>query len=391
MEQAISLGGFDPIQACVRSSGTSDTGKRLACQSCQRRKVKCDRDLPCLACRKNGLQCIAVVNQRLPRGLSGGRRKAGGDLANRIGKLESLIKSAQHLGQLPLATSSCNSSNKEQPAEPDDAVPCSQYQYLGSAFWTSLQDELRNLETELNSSDIDGSVDDLAEDAHTPAESSNGDSPLPFDPVFGIISSPVLLQHPLPLLKVHLCSVYFQNIDPVFKVLHAPSVRSHVELGVPYLSYSDDDSAVAALEFVMYYAAVTTMTDVECETTLWQTKRQALRQFRIMAEAALVQAEYIITTDITTLQAFVIYLVCVPLRRHCPGVSLLSVLTPPDRLFSVMKIAHVGHGRWQLLQRASHLRWGCRITRPVTTSSTLSNGVEFGTRSVSWICSSRST
>ncbi|KAK3060995.1 hypothetical protein LTR53_019920, partial [Teratosphaeriaceae sp. CCFEE 6253] len=58
--------------------------------------------------------------------------------------------------------------------------------------------------------------------------------------------------------------MYFRNVDPVFKVLHAPSVRAHVKTGARYLDYDAGHRAVTALKFVVYYAALATATEEEC-------------------------------------------------------------------------------------------------------------------------------
>jgi hypothetical protein len=289
-------------------------GTRLACQSCQRRKIKCDRDMPCLACRTHSRSCVPIINQRLPRGFAGGRKKNGVDLSKRVEKLEALLQNLQAQSKTLPANLEANvlSISKEgsdtvghgMSLEPTGTS------YLGSVFWDALNEELSNLSLDVDHGDLP--KDEEAEfvgDSQTLVGGSDGDSPPQYDPVFGIAPAVIVLQHPLPLVRSHLCTIYFRNIDAVFKVLHAPSVRAHIEDGSQYLGYSDESSAVNALAFVIYYAAVTTMTDAECISTLWQTKQQAVRQFKQMAEAALVQADHIITRELTTLQAFIIYLV----------------------------------------------------------------------------------
>lgn len=282
--------------------------KRLACQSCQRRKIKCDRDLPCRMCLKNGVQCIPVLSQRLPRGRTGGRRKTDEVLAARIEKLEGLLVSLQHQGQLPDTSTQYNSAGQVESdvaQQPQPDVP-SKYQYLGTAFWTSLKDELNDIQHSLDAQHEP--VDDLAEDASTPDNAAESPPGL-VDIATGTFVSSVLLQPPPPVLRRQLCRIFFTNVDPVFKVLHAPTVRAHIEEGVPYLDYEAGDHAVTALKFVVYYAAVVTMSNHQCETDIGQPKLQLLQQYRTMAEAALSQAEYIISTDLVTLQAFVLYLV----------------------------------------------------------------------------------
>ena len=43
---------------------------RLSCERCTKRKVKCDRLIPCTNCRNSGILCIPVERKRRPRGRS---------------------------------------------------------------------------------------------------------------------------------------------------------------------------------------------------------------------------------------------------------------------------------------------------------------------------------
>lgn len=47
---------------------------RLSCEACTKRKVKCNRLIPCNNCRNSGIICVPVERKRLPRGRS---RRAG--------------------------------------------------------------------------------------------------------------------------------------------------------------------------------------------------------------------------------------------------------------------------------------------------------------------------
>lgn len=61
--------------------------KALACVLCQRRKVKCDRQLPCQNCFKAGEQCIPTTLARPRR-----RRLPERDLLEHIRHCESLLR-----------------------------------------------------------------------------------------------------------------------------------------------------------------------------------------------------------------------------------------------------------------------------------------------------------
>ena len=114
--------------------------------------------------------------------------------------------------------------------------------------------------------------------------------------------------HPAAEIKAVLCDMYFSNVDPVFKVLHNPSVRAYVLNDEQYLHYESGSLPVTALSFAVYYAAVTTMSEADCAALFKQRKSDAQTQYRLLCETALSQAEYVLTTSLETLQAFVVYL-----------------------------------------------------------------------------------
>lgn len=78
---------------------------QLTCETCKRRKVKCDKLRPCTACRKADIRCVAVERARLPRGRSAKKEKIAKqqettvschhtpNLSNRVEMLERLVRS----------------------------------------------------------------------------------------------------------------------------------------------------------------------------------------------------------------------------------------------------------------------------------------------------------
>ena len=288
-----------------------NSNTRLACQACQRRKIKCDRNLPCQSCSRSGIQCIAVVNQRPPRGKGGGRRKAvDGELVSRIGKLETIIAKLQAQGMVPSDLQDGLPPEPEatrvlQGEKPQPAVQ----QYLGDAFWSSLGEEVRVLSDALDNTHFDDDdLDDLAADARTPANSEDSPPSATYSLAGGLVGS-LVLQHPPPFLRKELCATYFRNVDPLFKILYAPAVHAHMSNGERYLHHDDGSNSVVALDFVLYYAAASTMSDEQCRALQGTSKLELVSQYRVNAERALDRADYIVSADLTTLQAFVIYLV----------------------------------------------------------------------------------
>ena len=71
-----------------RSSRPSKHQRILACTSCQQRKVKCDRKLPCAVCIKSRVQCVPAT--LLPRQRK--RRFSERALLDRLHKYEELLR-----------------------------------------------------------------------------------------------------------------------------------------------------------------------------------------------------------------------------------------------------------------------------------------------------------
>jgi len=69
---------------------------QLSCEQCQRRKVRCNKSVPCSACIDGGIDCTPVQRQRLPRGRTATKRfPRPADLGSRLQQLETAIAQLQ--------------------------------------------------------------------------------------------------------------------------------------------------------------------------------------------------------------------------------------------------------------------------------------------------------
>ena len=124
-----------------------------------------------------------------------------------------------------------------------------------------------------------------------------------------ILNSPV--QHPPKFMINGLCSIYIQLVDPVFNLLHGRSVQDHLQNGRHYLDYRPGHPAVEALDFGVYLSALATQRDDECLQNFGESKASLMTRYRFGLEVALAKADFINTTDITTLQALLLLLVSI--------------------------------------------------------------------------------
>lgn len=119
--------------------------------------------------------------------------------------------------------------------------------------------------------------------------------------------------HPPPAGIEFLCATYFQNADPLLKILHRPTIQVAIFAAADNLIAGPPDPALEALMFSMYFVAVTSLSQEQCFATLGQDKDKLLAQFKYGSETALANAHFLTSTELKCLQAFVIYVVSKPL------------------------------------------------------------------------------
>jgi hypothetical protein len=106
--------------------------------------------------------------------------------------------------------------------------------------------------------------------------------------------------------------IYQENVDPVLKILHVPSMEQLIRERRACLG--SISPSTEALLFSIYYAAVASMEEEEVTRSLGAEKSLLLNQYRFAVEQALAKANFITDPDITVCQALVMFLVLV--RRH---------------------------------------------------------------------------
>ena len=166
--------------------------------------------------------------------------------------------------------------------------------------------------------DVRGLLDSDGDD--TQCNSSIGEEPMAYSwdqpfmftrrlPAISTIRS----LHPNPTLVESYWQAYVTNVDPVAKILHKPSIKILVSKANDDLN--SIDKPTEALLFAIYYAATISMTPEATVRDLGEDKKVLITRYKFAVEQALVRADLINTQDLVTLQAFVIFLIC--LRTHC--------------------------------------------------------------------------
>lgn len=104
---------------------------------------------------------------------------------------------------------------------------------------------------------------------------------------------------------------FLENINPLSKVIHAPSIQPEV-IKVS-IDLSSASYASLALLFSIYAAAVMSLTKTEVESLFGETKETLQHKFTSGAQRAFALAGFMKAATRTLLQAFTIYLVSLSL------------------------------------------------------------------------------
>ncbi|KAK3392758.1 fungal-specific transcription factor domain-containing protein [Podospora didyma] len=366
-----------------------------SCVTCRRRKVRCDKHMPCSNCRRAHIPCIFPAPGRAPRRPRPKHPSAPSkqpsserelELVKRLRKLEGIVEELS--GQIELETVrhpmsnsnspeavaeshdvdhhdaggrygagdsavSVNGSNNSQdspipsasvalrPARPAARVEHGQNshpgpqraissdvqkqfgrlvlnqkggtRYVSSGFWSSITDELDEIRRQ-----ADNYTDESHEsDEDVIPEPTSQDTRALHDHqsfILGYRSADVDLRplHPLPSQIPFIWQVYQENVDPILKVLHVPTVtklirglRDNMDTLTP---------ATEALMFSIYYASLTSLDEDEVRMNFGADKDDLAKKYRFALEQALAKANFLTTPDLMVCQAFLLFLVIV--RRH---------------------------------------------------------------------------
>ncbi|KEY72592.1 hypothetical protein S7711_10089 [Stachybotrys chartarum IBT 7711] len=276
-----------------------------SCLNCKRRKVRCDRKKPYTNCARSATSCVYPTSGRLPR-----RPKrtssdvppqhqqstSHGELLSRIKRVEELLNLyiAQLEGRLGNGLSS------------DQAEGCIIVEQSDAASLIS-RDKVRLLREgfEISENATADSVDTLPPVPTVTVPSAHNTAflfhrPTPY-------SEPSLHNlSPLPSQMLFMWEKYLQNVDPFLKILHVPTVEQ--ALRAKNFRMEDMDPATRALMNCISYAAVATLAEEETRLNFDADQRVLMTRFRKGAEYALAAAEFVTTADLTTVQAFTIFL-----------------------------------------------------------------------------------
>ncbi|KAM5341622.1 hypothetical protein ACJ41O_014653 [Fusarium nematophilum] len=352
------------------------------------RRVRCDKVMPCTNCRRAQSDCMYPAPGRAPRQTRGrdinpppkpNPSSRDVDLMRRLRALEGIVYELS--GQGSSIAGAWDGGNGASPKTEEYATTSSDIvqeaveearretenrdfskvhkqlgrlvlhdgqgmsRYVNSGFWSKLNDELDELRNEMQT--VEDEPDEFEDDTspdQSPQQNFTGESDH-HSFLMGYRSADVDLAglHPLPAHSSFLWQVYLENVEPLVKVLHVPTMGRLMNK----LRRQVDDlrDGEEALVLAIYYGAVASMeaeevrlpTTIispqspnifEVQTNLGASQAHYVSQFRFALEQALAKANLLNTSDMAVLQAFAIFLTVVKCHddsRFCWTLTSLCV------------------------------------------------------------------
>ncbi|KAH7082964.1 hypothetical protein BKA63DRAFT_140631 [Paraphoma chrysanthemicola] len=285
----------------------------FACIRCAERKVKCDRQQPCSACIKHSKEC--VFNPSKPP------RKR-----NRRIKIQSLIDQLNHYevllqknGILPAQSPNTTHADSGVPisrsdtSRPEKTHPSLPFVVLGDPVISSTISTPSDLPFTYVENHLWRRV---IEESHDPGESadrSDMTSEESDDDQRFVLTSHVnpsnKPRHPPSEKMRQLWEIFVENVDPLTKVVHVPTLRP-----VVHKAFHDTQvisRSLEALLFSIYGAAIMSLKDAECQDRFLESRRSLLSRYTSAARKALSRARFMETTNLMVLQALLLHLFAV--------------------------------------------------------------------------------
>lgn len=115
--------------------------------------------------------------------------------------------------------------------------------------------------------------------------------------------------HPPPERIHQLWQVFIENVDPLTKVVHVPSLRPAFQKAANNIATIP--RSFEALMFAVYSAAVMSLKDDECKQRLGEPRKTLLSRYISATKVGLSRAKFMGTISLVVLQALVLHLLSV--------------------------------------------------------------------------------
>ncbi|KAL6885661.1 fungal-specific transcription factor domain-containing protein [Trichoderma evansii] len=287
-----------------------------ACMECYRRKLKCNRIQSCSNCVRGSIGCI-YTNEPIRRDRKSKYRDS--KLVDRVAELERLLGSNE--GQSLMRnfytrvediTDDKSRGFRQHPGRLLIDEP-GKSRFLTKTFWTELPAKLEDSYASFG-------YNSAYQLALIPRENLSGGSflfPHTVPQVQRAVANPPLDQ------ILRLWKIYVQNVDPLIRVLHNPSIEQI--LNDLSLNEGSLNSEARTLLLAVCYGAVSSLSPSQARVEFALDTQSYTASFRSAVEKALADAQVLQTHDLQVLQAFVIFLTCIP-RKEARSIGVLISL-----------------------------------------------------------------
>jgi len=135
--------------------------------------------------------------------------------------------------------------------------------------------------------------------------------------------------HPSPGQIFRLWQIYLDNVNPLLKVSHTPTLQARIINAAGNLS--NIHPTLEALMFSIYCVSVLSLVEDECRTLFGSSRTDLLTSYQFGCQQALMNCGVLRSSEVDSLTALFLYLVSMPVCRpeHPP---LIESRYPSDEL-----------------------------------------------------------
>ncbi|KAB8266040.1 fungal-specific transcription factor domain-containing protein [Aspergillus pseudonomiae] len=302
----------------------------LSCVLCQQRKVRCNREFPCFNCTRAGVQCIPANGARQRR-----RRFPERELLERLRRYEALLRQNNipfDPLHAPAAESPCQSEyprgsntpekttestvGTDQLSSEKKTVKC-EYSNEAKNFWYLMNQMSLNPS---DGDDNDGDDTDGNDSNHPQVDLRETVVKKTWDQVyqgneqdflFGSCSTNVDIStlHPDQVQIFRLWQVYLDNVNPLLKVTHTPTLQPRIIDAAG--DVANISPTLEALMFSIYCVSIMSLGEDECRAIFRTPREDLLKKYQFACQQALLKCGVFRTSSVECLAALYLYLVSV--------------------------------------------------------------------------------
>ncbi|VUC32755.1 unnamed protein product [Clonostachys rosea] len=282
-----------------------------SCIICHRRKVRCDRKEPCSNCVRHGSTCTypdtsAQESPRKPPSLQ--------DVTDRLERVEALLLEVLNKSTIKIQASVPTCDVNEIP-ELSASRPLTTRRP-----WETLLTDGKRVQYVDNTNLLDLFQDENRINPPEPQppqriaskRGRNLNLTVGLPSVVTDNSADWHQLYPDTQLALILWTTYIENVDPVLKILHIPTMQSAM---INMISQPQSNSySMSALAFAVYFAAITSLPEEQLPHLTTEDREVMLQKYKKGINQVITEGQLFNEPDLTVLQALAIF--ATSLRVH---------------------------------------------------------------------------